>query len=90
MMAIPLPADVGRFGEKKCDKIYGTACGSCSACGAIVMRPFATDTWTTGSPMVSPRHGTGAAALDGVLYMPGGASVQAFGAVATVESVPFP
>jgi hypothetical protein len=30
-----------------------------------------------------------AAAVDGVFYMPGGANVQAFGAVATVEPAPF-
>jgi N-acetylneuraminic acid mutarotase len=47
---------------------------------------LATDTWQQLPPMPTPRHGTGAAALDGVIYIPGGATVQAFGAVDTVES----
>jgi hypothetical protein len=50
----------------------------------------ATDRWTAGPPMRTPRHGMGGAAVDGVLYLPGGGDVQAFGAMATVESVPFP
>lgn len=43
-------------------------------------------TWTSLTPMPSPRHGMGAAAVDGVVYVPGGADVQAFGAVATHEA----
>ena len=45
----------------------------------------ATDSWSTLAPMRTPRHGTGAAAHDGRLYVPGGADVQAFGAVDTSE-----
>ena len=45
----------------------------------------ATNTWETLTPMPTPRHGMGAAAAGGRLYVPGGASVQAFGAVATHE-----
>jgi hypothetical protein len=41
--------------------------------------------WTTLAPMAPGRHGTGAASLDGRIYVPGGASVQAFGAVDRVE-----
>jgi N-acetylneuraminic acid mutarotase len=41
--------------------------------------------WSIATPMLTPRHGTGAAAVDGAVYVPGGATVQAFGAVATVE-----
>jgi N-acetylneuraminic acid mutarotase len=44
-----------------------------------------TDSWTSRDPMPSPRHGTGAAALDGMIWIPGGADVQAFGAVDTNE-----
>jgi len=40
------------------------------------------DRWTALQPMPSPRHGTGAAAIDGIIYVPGGATTQAFGAVA--------
>jgi N-acetylneuraminic acid mutarotase len=43
--------------------------------------------WHTGlRVMDTPRHGTGAAEVAGVIYVPGGATVQAFGAVATNES----
>ncbi len=33
--------------------------------------------------MTSPRHGMGAAVVSGSLYVPGGADMQAFAAVAT-------
>ena len=37
------------------------------------------------APMGRPRHGTGGAVIGDRFYVPGGANVQAFGAVATVE-----
>ncbi len=40
-----------------------------------------TNSWTTAEPMERPRHGTGAAGLNGALHVPGGADVQGFGAV---------
>jgi len=46
----------------------------------------ATDTWTSLSDMRTPRHGMGAAGDGGVLYVPAGADVQAFGAVDTFEA----
>jgi heat shock protein HslJ/N-acetylneuraminic acid mutarotase len=46
----------------------------------------ANDRWEQLPPMPTPRHGTGAAALGGVIYIPGGADIQAYGAVDTVES----
>jgi N-acetylneuraminic acid mutarotase len=45
----------------------------------------ATDAWDVLEPMLTPRHGTGAAELNGKLYVPGGATQQAFGAVDTNE-----
>jgi N-acetylneuraminic acid mutarotase len=39
----------------------------------------ATDTWHVFAPMRTPRHGTGAAGLDGKLYVPGGATAQGGG-----------
>jgi N-acetylneuraminic acid mutarotase len=45
----------------------------------------AADTWAVLAPMLTPRHGTGAAELNGKLYVPGGATQQAFGAVDTNE-----
>lgn len=43
----------------------------------------ADDTWSVLPPMTVPRHGLGAAAWNGSLYVPGGATRQGFGAVAT-------
>ncbi|MCA9539238.1 MAG: kelch repeat-containing protein [Myxococcales bacterium] len=49
------------------------------------------DRWQRLPPMRTPRHGTGAAALGGFIHVPGGADVQAFGAVDTHERlVPLP
>lgn len=39
------------------------------------------DRWQPLPPMLEPRHGLAAAALDGRIYLPGGASAQGFGAV---------
>lgn len=39
------------------------------------------DAWRSLDPMPVPKHGMWAAAIDGVIYVPGGATVQAFGAV---------
>ncbi|MCG8422311.1 MAG: kelch repeat-containing protein [Proteobacteria bacterium] len=46
----------------------------------------AADTWAQLPPMRTPRHGMGAAGYDGKLYIPGGATKEGFGAVATFES----
>jgi N-acetylneuraminic acid mutarotase len=45
------------------------------------------DRWESLDPMPTPRHGTGAAVVDGVLYVPGGAIVQGFAAVDTHEAL---
>jgi N-acetylneuraminic acid mutarotase len=45
------------------------------------------DAWTPLTPMPTPRHGMGAAAWDGTLYVPGGATTDGFGAVATHETL---
>jgi N-acetylneuraminic acid mutarotase len=42
-----------------------------------------TDDWTSLPSMPVRRHGTGAATIGGVIYIPGGASEQGFGAVDT-------
>jgi N-acetylneuraminic acid mutarotase len=44
------------------------------------------DGWTSLGAMATPRHGTGAAWVDGALWVPGGAPVLAFGATDTNES----
>lgn len=43
------------------------------------------DAWRAIVPMRTPRHGMGAAVVDGALYVPGGADRQGFAAVATHE-----
>jgi N-acetylneuraminic acid mutarotase len=43
------------------------------------------DTWTSLAPMTTPRHGMGAAAVGGALYVPGGATTQGFGATDVSE-----
>lgn len=47
----------------------------------------ARDTWTPGPAMLTPRHGTGGAVIANILYVPGGADVQNFGAVDTHEAL---
>lgn len=45
-----------------------------------------TDTWTSLQPMLTPRHGTGAATVGDRIWVPGGADEDAFAAVDTNES----
>jgi N-acetylneuraminic acid mutarotase len=45
------------------------------------------DTWATITPMVRPRHGMGAAAADGVIYVPGGADIAGLAATAVHEAL---
>lgn len=45
----------------------------------------ATNTWEPLPDMMVPRHGFGAAVLDGRIYLPGGATSQGFGAVGDVS-----
>ncbi len=44
------------------------------------------DAWTALAPMPTPRHGTGAAAVAGMIVIPGGATAEAFAAVDVVEA----
>jgi N-acetylneuraminic acid mutarotase len=39
----------------------------------------ASDTWKVLAPMLTPRHGTGAAAVGSTIYVPGGGTQQGFG-----------
>ncbi|MBK6687922.1 MAG: hypothetical protein IPG45_25840 [Deltaproteobacteria bacterium] len=52
---------------------------------AVEAWSFETERWSSLSPMTTGRHGTGAAAIGDRIYVPGGASVMAFGAVDRVE-----
>jgi N-acetylneuraminic acid mutarotase len=47
----------------------------------------AADQWEALEPMRTPRHGMGAATIDGLVYVPGGATTQGFGAVDTHEAI---
>ena len=49
----------------------------------------ASDSWQALPPMLLPRHGFGAAASEGAIYLPGGASAQGFGAVSDHTVVTF-
>ena len=46
----------------------------------------ASDSWAELEPMPTPRHGTGGAAVRGIIHIPGGATKAAFGAVRTHEA----
>jgi hypothetical protein len=48
------------------------------------------DRWEALAPMPTPRHGIGAAAFDGRIFVPGGATVQGFGAVNVHEAFDVP
>ena len=52
-----------------------------------------TDSWSEQPPMPTPRHGIGAASLDGFIHIPGGATEEGFGVSAVhevFEPGPFP
>lgn len=46
----------------------------------------ARDSWTLLAPMRTPRHGLGAATIDGVIYLPGGGVRQSFAATSVHEA----
>jgi N-acetylneuraminic acid mutarotase len=50
----------------------------------------ATDSWQELAPMLVPRHGNGAAVLDGRIYLPGGATRQGAGATNENSVLAFP
>ncbi|WNG36954.1 kelch repeat-containing protein [Archangium violaceum] len=45
-----------------------------------------TNTWAVLAPMLTPRHGTGAAAVGSTVYVPGGASQTRLGPIISVEA----
>lgn len=49
----------------------------------------ATDTWSVHEPMINPRHGMGAASIGNLIFVPGGAAVQAFGATEYSDAFQF-
>ncbi|HSD26463.1 MAG TPA: kelch repeat-containing protein [Vicinamibacteria bacterium] len=48
------------------------------------------NSWAALAPMPTPRHGIGAVAIEGRIYVPGGATRQGLGAVAAVEAYETP
>jgi N-acetylneuraminic acid mutarotase len=49
-----------------------------------------TNSWTSLAPMTTPRHGISAAVLGERIFLPGGATVEGFGAVSTHEAFTVP
>ncbi|MBK7860342.1 MAG: kelch repeat-containing protein [Archangiaceae bacterium] len=47
------------------------------------------DRWADAGVMLTPRHGTGGAVVGDTFYLPGGATLQGFGATSTVEAYRF-
>lgn len=50
----------------------------------------AADTWSQLAPMLTRRHGTGATAIEGRVYVPGGADIIAFGSIDIHEAYLIP
>ncbi|AGP33963.1 Kelch repeat-containing protein [Sorangium cellulosum] len=46
----------------------------------------ARDAWQELAPMTTPRHGTGAVAVDGAIYVPGGGTQQGFGSTGVTDA----
>ena len=61
----------------------GNAADPSGVFGQVESYDAGADEWTSLPSMPVPRHGTGAATVGGVIYIPGGASEQGFGAVDT-------
>ncbi|MCC7383105.1 MAG: kelch repeat-containing protein [Deltaproteobacteria bacterium] len=74
------------------DQIYvfggegNPAPGSSGVFAAVEVYDPTQDRWRSLTPMRTPRHGTGAAAIAGRIIVPGGADRQAFAAVDTCEA----
>ena len=88
--AMPTPR-AGTAGAVLGGKLYvfggeGNAAVSSGVFSQTEAYDFATNTWEKLAPMSTPRQGTGAVALGDTIYVPGGATKQAFGAVAIVEA----
>ena len=54
--------------------------------GQVEAYDTVTDTWSSLPPMEVPRHGTGAVALDGRIWIPGGGVKTAMAPVGIVDS----
>jgi hypothetical protein len=52
----------------------------------VIAHRATSNSWQALAPMLTPRHGSGAAVVDGIIYVPGGATLQGFGAVDTNEA----
>lgn len=63
----------------------GNALDDSGVYAAVERYLFAEDRWEAVVDMRTPRHGMGAATIEGALIVPGGAPVQGFGAVDVVE-----
>jgi N-acetylneuraminic acid mutarotase len=65
----------------------GNAASTTGVFSVVEVYDTATDSWTRVDPMLTPRHGTGGAILDGAFVVPGGAIRQGFAATSIVEAL---
>lgn len=90
--ATPMPTSRGGLMAAGLDGVLFVAGGEGNAAVATgVFEAFEAyqpgpDEWTVLPAMPTPRHGTGAAAVDGLVFVPGGADVEALGPVDTHEA----
>jgi N-acetylneuraminic acid mutarotase len=91
-MGRPIPTPRGGCGGAELNGriyVFGGEGNSAAANGVFdtseAYDPVA-NSWATLAVMRTPRHGMGAAAVGNVLYVPGGATLQGFGATTTNES----
>lgn len=54
--------------------------------GEVEALDTTSNTWSSHAAMPTARHGTGAAVVGGVIYVPGGADYAGFGAVSVNEA----
>jgi N-acetylneuraminic acid mutarotase len=76
-----------------CLYVFGGEGNSASASGVFAQSELydpGTNSWTSLTSMRTPRHGIGAAAVGSRIYLPGGATQQGFGAVATHDAYDAP
>jgi N-acetylneuraminic acid mutarotase len=89
----PMPTSRGGMAAAVIDQHYvvvaggeGNAAAASGVFPQVEIYHLYGDVWDVLPPMRTPRHGTGGAAVGNVLFVvPGGATSEGFGAVATVE-----
>ena len=88
------PMPTGRSGHaaavvRGCLYVFGGEGNTSAANGVFPQSELydpGTNSWTSLAPMRTPRHGIGAAVVGNRIFVPGGATVQGFGAVAAHDA----